>query len=121
MLAAMLSSRSVLAAALTATMLLTAVPEVSAQAPQGASGPAGVHTELARFHLGGGSRGFGRSGAFGRSRTGGRGIIRRVVHALTVAYLFHLLFTTPGGWLLILALILFVFWLARRGRRVMRY
>lgn len=110
-----------------------AVPATAAAAPAG--GPQAAvsapHTELARLSFGGrgysgGSRGFfggrsrgffgGRRGFFG-GRSRGRGFFRRVLHALALGYLLHLLFTTPGGLLVLLLMVGLVVWLMSRLRR----
>lgn len=92
---------------------------------------ANAHVQLARF--GGGSRGFGRSRGFGsrnrgygygRNRGRGRGIFRSIIRALAVGYLLHLLFTTPGGnivLLFLLAGIVMLFLRFRRRRTAFRY
>jgi hypothetical protein len=96
-------------------------------ASAGASVPAvagahdGATTQMARF----GSRGFGRPRGFGRSRpfgqrNRGRGIFRRILHAIALGYLLHLLFTTPGG-LIVLLLIVVLVMLAVRRLRTRRF
>lgn len=90
-----------------------------AASPQPSHAP---RMQLARFgggHSFGGGRGFGsgRRGLFGGSR---HGLLRHVVHALTFAYLLHLLFTTPLGWVLLLIVAVLLFRLTRGRRRAYR-
>jgi hypothetical protein len=77
---------------------------------------------MARF---GTSRGFGRSPSFGRSRpfsrrSRGHGFLRRIVRAIAIGYLLHLLFTTPGG-LIVLVLLVVLVMLAMRRMRSRRF
>jgi hypothetical protein len=48
------------------------------------------------------------------------GILRRIVRALAIGYLLHLLFTTPGG-LIVLVLIVVLLMLAVRRIRTRRF
>jgi hypothetical protein len=120
--------------ALTALLLLVvlAAGSVAASAPAlGASAPAaaGGHESLAR--LGGfGGRGFGRAPSFGNRgfgsrgfgrRTRGRSFFRRILHALAIAYLLHLLFTTPGGLFFMVIVIGLIAFAVGRRRRRLRY
>jgi hypothetical protein len=97
-------------------------------ATSSASAPT-VHTQLARFG-GFGGRSFGRSGrGFGGrgygygSRRRGPGIFHRIVRALAIGYLLHLLFTTPGGLMVLLLMVLGIALLMSRfrRRRMLRY
>ena len=116
-----------------ASLLLLAPPAFA-----GSGGSAGTvalpgadaHVQLARF--GGGSRGFGRSRGFGSRNRGyrygrrgrGRGIFRSIIRALAIGYVLHLLFTTPGGnivLLFLLAGIVMLFLRFRRRRTAFRY
>jgi hypothetical protein len=85
-----------------------------------------VHLLAFRGHFGGFSLGGGRYGrsrfgsaAFGR-RGAGRGLLRRVVHALAFAYILHLLFSHGGIslliWLIVIGLLIHVFRRRRRNR-----
>ena len=108
--------------------LLTLAPPALAQSGPSTAAPSVAHTQLARFG-GFGGRGFGtrgrgfgtRSRGFGRQR--GRGIFRSILRALAIGYLLHLLFTTPGGLLVLLVMILGVVLLMSRfrRRRALRY
>lgn len=100
----------------------------AATAPPSLRAPDATTPQLARGFGGGGfgSRGFGSRGfgsrprGFfgGRSRLGRRtGFFRRALHALAFAYLLHLLFTTPGGLVVLLLMIGLVLWLVTRLRR----
>ncbi|MEA2481972.1 MAG: hypothetical protein QOJ07_3894 [Thermoleophilaceae bacterium] len=119
--------KSTFPALLTAALLLGLVLPAGAGAGPAHGRSAGVMVP-ARF--GGGGRGFGggRSSGrgFGSSRRGfgGRrhGVLRRIVHALAIAYLFHLLFGTHGGLIfLFVMLALFVVLRGRRRRRSYRF
>jgi hypothetical protein len=107
-------------------LLMVAPPSLAQPAAAGGAGAAAVHTQQVRFGGFGRSRGFGRpSRGFGRgygSRRRGTGIFRRIVRAIAIGYLLHLLFTTPGG-LIVLLFMIFGFALLvsrfRRRRRVM--
>jgi hypothetical protein len=103
--------------------LLTLAPPALAQSGYADAGPASAHSQFARFGGGGafsrGSRGFGtrpRSRGFG-SRSRGRGLFRNILRALAIGYLLHLLFTTPGGLLVLVLMILAVVLLMSRLRR----
>jgi hypothetical protein len=112
--------------------LLIAAPAALAQ-PAAAPGGGGaalaaLHTQPVRFG-GFGRPSFGRSRGFGRGRYGyrsrrrGPGIFRRIVRALAIGYLLHLLFTTPGGLIVLLFMIAgFALLISRfRRRRILRY
>jgi hypothetical protein len=119
--------RACLAAILCALAgLAPAAAHASTPAPAGAHDGASI--QMARF---GSSRGFGRSPGFGRNRGFGRsrpyygrrrgtGIFRRIIRALAIGYLLHLLFTTPGG-LIVLVLLVVLVMLAVRRMRPRRY
>jgi hypothetical protein len=100
---------------------LAAVVPSAAQAS--APAVAGAHDAPMQLARGFG-RGFGRSpGGFGRTRrpfgqrrTRGRGIFRRIVRALAIGYLLHLLFTTPGGLIVLVFMVLLVMLAMRRLR-----
>lgn len=103
---------------LAALALLTAAPPAPAHA-QGIA-LAGSHTSFARVGIGGFRRpGFGSRGrGFGYRRPGrGRGIFRSIIRALAIGYLLHLLFTTPGGLLVLVLMIGAVLALMSRFRR----
>jgi hypothetical protein len=96
----------------------------AAQSPApAAAGAQGGSIQMAKFgsSRGFGSRGFGRSSrGFGRSRS--HGIFRRVLRAIAIGYLLHLLFTTPGGLIVLVLLVLLVMFAMRRMRgRRLRY
>ena len=85
-------------------------------------------TQLARIGGFGRSRGVGgyrpRSRGYPyRGRNRGRGIFRSIIRALAIGYLLHLLFTTPGGLVVLMLMILGVVLLMSRfrRRRVLRY
>jgi hypothetical protein len=70
------------------------------------------------------NRGFGsRNRGFGSRRGRGGGIFRSIIRALALGYLLHLLFTTPGGLIVLLLMILAVALLMSRfrRRRLVRY
>jgi hypothetical protein len=106
-------------------LVIVAPPAVAHAAPAAAAPQ--VHTQQVRFG-GFGRPSFGRSRGFGRggygygSRRRGTGIFRRIVRAIAIGYLLHLLFTTPGG-LIVLVLMIGGFALLvsrfRRRRRVL--
>jgi Flp pilus assembly protein TadB len=108
--------------------LLTLAPPALAQSGVGMASPSATHTQLARFG-GFGGRGFGARGrGFGSRSRGfrphrGRSIFRSIVRALAIGYLLHLLFTTPGGLLVLVLMILGVVLLMSRfrRRRALRY
>ena len=109
--------------------LLLAAPAALAQpAPAGSAATPGLHVQNVRFG-GFGRPSFGRSRGFGRGRYGygsrrrGTGIFRRIVRAIAIGYLLHLLFTTPGGLIVLLFMIAgFVLLVSRfRRRRMLRY
>jgi hypothetical protein len=110
--------------------LLMVAPAALAQpaAAGSTAGTATLHTQPVRFG-GFGRPSFGRSRGFGRGRYGygsrrrGPGIFRRIVRAIAIGYLLHLLFTTPGGLIVLLFLIAgFALLISRfRRRRVLRY
>jgi hypothetical protein len=88
-------------------------------APQPGDGAA--HVQNVRFGARGfGGRGFGRSRPFPARRYRSHGIARRIIRALAIGYLLHLLFTTPGG-LIVLVLIVVLIMLAVRRMRTRRY
>jgi hypothetical protein len=101
--------------------LLTVAPPALA-APGHGIALTGVHSTFARVGFGGfRSRGFGsrfgsRNRGF-RSRGRGRGIFRSIIRALALGYLLHLLFTTPGGLLVLVLMIGAVLLLMSRFRR----
>ena len=106
--------------------LLAAVLALAALVPAPASAAThdGAAMQQVRF---GSSRGFGRSPGFGRSRSRpfnqrrrGTGIFRRIIRALAIGYLLHLLFTTPGG-LIVLVFLIGLVMLAMRRLRTRRY
>jgi hypothetical protein len=112
--------------------LLAVAPPAMAQPGTGSAGSAAaapaVHTQFARFGFGGRgfarpSRGFGRGRYGNRSRGRGTSIFRSIVRALAIGYLLHLLFTTPGGLMVLLLMIVgFALLMSRfRRRRVFRY
>jgi hypothetical protein len=90
--------------------LVALAPPASAQtAPAVAGAVPQIHTQQVRFG-GFGRPSFGRSRGFGRGRYGygrrrGTGIFRRIVRAIAIGYLLHLLFTTPGGLIVLLLMI----------------
>jgi hypothetical protein len=68
-----------------------------------------------------GGRGFGSRGrGFGRPHRG-RGLFRSILRALAIGYLLHLLFTTPGGLMVLGLMILGVLLLMSRLRRRRAY
>jgi hypothetical protein len=105
--------------------LLMAAPAAFAQSGGYAdAGTTSAHTQFARFGGGGfgrgTSRGFGTrpgSRGFGTRRSRGRGLFRSILRGLAIGYLLHLLFTTPGGLMVLVLMILAVFLLASRLRR----
>jgi hypothetical protein len=110
-------------------VLLMAAPPALAgtYAADSPAGP-GLHAQQVRFGGFGRSRGFGRSPGIGRGRYGyrsrrGPGIFRRIVRAIAIGYLLHLLFTTPGGLIVLVFMIAgFALLVSRfRRRRVLRY
>jgi hypothetical protein len=112
--------RAALAAALCALAAL--VPAVAQAAPAAPVRAQDGHMSLARF---GSGRGIGRSRGFGRSRRFGtrrrsHHVLRRIVRALAIGYLLHLLFTTPGG-LIVLIFMVVLFMLAVRRIRTRRF
>ena len=106
-------------------LLMVAPPALAERSAAPAAAPA-VHTQLARFG-GFGRPSFGRSRGFGRGygygpRRRSTGIFRRVLRAIAIGYLLHLLFTTPGGLIVLLMMILAVgFLMSRFRRRRLRY
>ena len=111
------------AALLACIALLALAPPALASAPAGGVATADAHVQLARFGGGfrGSSRGFGTRPRYGnrygyRGRRG-RGIFRSIIRALAIGYLFHLLFTTPGGNILLLFIIIGIVMLFMRLRR----
>jgi hypothetical protein len=113
---------------LACAVLLVVAPTAFAQpAAAGSASAPGLHVQQVRFG-GFGRASFGRSRGFGRGRYGygsrrrGTGIFRRIVRAIAIGYLLHLLFTTPGG-LVVLVLMIAGFALLvsrfRRRRRVL--
>jgi hypothetical protein len=124
--------RTLKPALLACLALLMVVPPALAgggTAATSSASAATAHTQLARFG-GFGGRSFGRSGrglggrgyGYG-SRRRGPGIFHRIVRALAIGYLLHLLFTTPGGLMVLLFMILGVALLMSRfrRRRMLRY
>jgi hypothetical protein len=115
--------KACLAAALCALAALVPAAAAQASTPAIAGAHDGGSMQMARF---GSSRGFGRSNrGFGRSRPyygrrRGTGIFRRIVRALAIGYLLHLLFTTPGG-LIVLVLLVVLVMFAMRRLRTRRY
>jgi hypothetical protein len=105
-------------------LMMVAAPAMAQPPAGGAAGPA-VHTQLVRFG-GFGRPSFGRSRGFGRGyapRRRGTGLIHRIVRAIAIGYLLHLLFTTPGGLMVLLVMIVaFALLMSRfRRRRMLRY
>jgi hypothetical protein len=100
-------------------LLMVAPPAFADTGGSISSAPA-AHTQFARFGGGGfrsrgfGSRGFGSRGFRPRP---GRGIFRSILRALAIGYLLHLLFTTPGGLLVLVLMVLAVVMLMSRFRR----
>jgi hypothetical protein len=97
-----------------------------AAAPAGPAPAKASVTTVARAGFGGGARGFGRSPGFGSRYRGyrrprSRGIFRRILRAIAIGYLLHLLFTTPGGLIVLLLLIVLIALAMRRMRRTLRY
>jgi Flp pilus assembly protein TadB len=86
-----------------------------------------THPQFARLGGGFGRGGFGaRNRGFGRRgfrSHRGRSIFRSILRALAIGYLLHLLFTTPGGLLVLVLMILGVVLLMSRlrRRRALRY
>lgn len=117
-------------ALLTCLALLMLAPPALAQSGGGHSATVdAANVQLARIGGGfrGGSRGFGGRPRYGsrgyRGRGRGRGIFRSIIRALAIGYLLHLLFTTPGGNIMLLLLIggmIFLFMRLRR-RTMVRY
>jgi hypothetical protein len=113
---------------LSCAALLTIAPPALAAPGHGAV-LTGAHGTLARVGIGGfRGRGFGsRNRGFGsrtRSRGRGRSIFRSIIRALALGYLLHLLFTTPGGLLVLVLMIGAVLLLMsrfRRRRRLVRW
>jgi hypothetical protein len=112
--------------------LVLAAPPAFAQPAGGlTSGPTLAQTQFARIGgfrspgFGSRNRGFGsRNRGFGSRRGRGGGIFRSIIRALALGYLLHLLFTTPGGLVVLMLMILAVALLMsrfRRRRRVLRY
>lgn len=123
-------TRARVAALLAAAVCAVALP-AAATASASANAPGVALTTVARVGFGGGHS-FGRSPGFGsRSRGFGsnryyygrrrHGIARRIFRALAIGYLLHLLFTTPGGLIVLLFMIVLVAMFVRRTRRVLRY
>ena len=93
-----------------------------ASTPAVAGAHDGSSMQMARF---GSTRGFGRPrSGFGRPRGFAprrrHGILRRIVRALAIGYLLHLLFTTPGG-LIVLVLMVVLFMALMRRMRTRRF
>ena len=115
------------AALLCALVAVVAVPAGAAPAPAAAAhapalaSAAAVPPVLARGF--GSSRGFGsrsfgsRNRGFGGRRSRGHGIFRRILRGIAIGYLLHLLFTTPGGLIVLLMIIVLITLAVRRLRR----
>jgi cobalamin synthase len=104
--------RAVLVTAICAFAALVPAAMAAQASTPAVAGAHGGSIQMAKF---GSSRGFGRSSrGFGRSRS--HGILRRVVRALAIGYLLHLLFTTPGGLIVLVLLVLLVVFAMRRMR-----
>jgi hypothetical protein len=96
--------------------LAPAAAHAAAQPGDGAAHVQNVRSGARGFGgRGFGGRGFGRSRPFSSRRYRSHGIFRRIIRALAIGYLLHLLFTTPGG-LIVLVLIVVLIMLARRMR-----
>jgi len=108
-------------------LLMAAPPALAGASTAGSASGPGLHVQQVRFG------GFGRGGGFGRPSRGfgrgyaphrrGTGIFRRIVRAIAIGYLLHLLFTTPGGLIVLLLMIAcFALLVSRfRRRRMVRY
>jgi hypothetical protein len=115
------------AALLSCIALLALAPVALASAPTPAAPTADAHVQLARFGGGGfrgTSRGFGTRPRYGYGRRRGHSIFRSLIRGLVIGYLLHLLFTTPGGNILLLLMIagiVMLFMRFRRRRTLLRY
>jgi hypothetical protein len=102
------------------SLAMLGVPAEAAPAHAAAAVAPAAHTQLARF--GGGFRArrpIGRG--FGSRPRRGHSIFRSLLRGLIIGYLLHLLFTTPGGLIVLAFMILGGLLLVSRLRRRRAY
>lgn len=108
-----------LALTLGATLALSGAPAATAQTRTRTAVAPAVHTQLARFGGFRAGRPLGRG--FGYRPRRGHSIFRSLLRGLIIGYLLHLLFTTPGGLIVLALMVLGVLLLVSRVRRGRAY